>query len=131
MFKIRNGLSPSQCAQNRQTINEIHGYQIRSVASNDYYLHKFSQCYGQKAFTYIGARTWINLPVQVKNAHSLFTFKIRFTYRILRVLVPTSSIRGGGRNRLPSISRTTNATKLKPWEDLGVSFEVSKNFMLI
>ena len=67
----------SQCTENLQTISEIHGYQTRFVASNDYYLQKFSQSYGQKAFTYIGAKTWNNLPVQVKNAHSLFTFKIR------------------------------------------------------
>ena len=77
MFKLRNGLSPSQCTENLQTISEIHGYQTRSVTSNDYYLQKFSQSYGQKAFTYIGAKTWNNLPVQVKNAHSLFTFKKR------------------------------------------------------
>ena len=75
MFKLRNGLSPSQCTENLQTISEIHGYQTRSVTSNDYYLQKFSQSYGQKAFTYIGAKTWNNLPIQVKNAHSLFTFK--------------------------------------------------------
>ena len=77
MFKIRNGLSPSQCIENLQTNSEIHGYQTRSVTSDDYYLQKFSQSYGQKAFTYIGAKTWNNLPVQLKNAHSLFTFKIR------------------------------------------------------
>ena len=35
MFKIRNGLSPSQCNENLQTIGEIHGYQTRSVTSND------------------------------------------------------------------------------------------------
>ena len=77
MFKLRNGLSPSQCTENLQTISEIHGYQTRSVTSNDYYLQKFSRSYGQKAFTYIGAKTWNNLPVQVKNAHSLFMFKKR------------------------------------------------------
>ena len=47
------------------------------MTSNDYYHQKFNQSYGEKAFTYIGAKTWNNLPVQVKNAHSLFTFKIR------------------------------------------------------
>ena len=77
VFEIRNGLSPSQCTENFQTISEIHGYQIRSLTSNDYYLQKFSQSYGQKAFTYIGAKTWNNLSVHVKNAHSLVTFKIR------------------------------------------------------
>ena len=77
MFKLRNGLSPSQFTENLQTISEIRGYQTRSVTSNDCYLQKFSQSYGQKAFTYIRAKTWNNLPVQVKNAHSLFTFKKR------------------------------------------------------
>ena len=55
MFKIRNELSPSQCTENLQTISEIHGYQTRSVTSNDQCLQKFSQSYSQKAFTYIGA----------------------------------------------------------------------------
>ena len=77
ILKLRNGLSLSQCTENLQTISEIHGYQTKSVTSNDYYLQKFSQSYGQKAFTYIGAKTWNNLPVHVKNAHSLFTFKKR------------------------------------------------------
>ena len=63
MFEIRNGLSPSQCTKNLQTISEIHGYQTRSVTSNDYYLQKFSQSYGQKAFAYIRAKTWNNVPV--------------------------------------------------------------------
>ena len=31
----------------------------------------------------------------------------------------------------PSISRTRNATNLKPLEGLGVSFKVSKNFKLV
>ena len=84
MFKIRNGLSPSQCTEKLQTISEIHGYQTRSVTSNDYYLQKFSQSYGQKAFSYIGAKTWNNLPVQVKNAHSLFTFKIRLNEFLMK-----------------------------------------------
>ena len=51
MFKIRNGLSPSQCTENLQTISEIHGYQTRSVTSNDYYIQKFSQSYGQRGIT--------------------------------------------------------------------------------
>ena len=67
------------CTENLQTIGEIHGCQTRSVTSNDYYLQKFSQSSGQKAFTYIGAKTWNNLPlpVKVKNAHLLFTFEKR------------------------------------------------------
>ena len=40
---------------------------------------------------------------------------------------------GGGSKRTPppSISRTRNATNLKPLEGLGVSFNVSKNFKLV
>ena len=57
MFKIRNGLLPSQCTENLQTMSETHGYQTRSVTSNDYYLQKFNQFYGHKAFTYIGVKT--------------------------------------------------------------------------
>ena len=38
---------------------------------------------------------------------------------------------GGGRKGPPSISRTRNATNLKPLEGLGVSFKVSKNFKLV
>ena len=33
MFTLRNGLSPSQCTENLQTISEIHGCQTRSVTS--------------------------------------------------------------------------------------------------
>ena len=86
MFKIRNGLLPSRYTENLQTISEIHGYQTRSVTSNDYYLQKFSQSYGQKAFTYIRAKTWNNLPVQVKNAHSLFMFKTRLTEFLMKTI---------------------------------------------
>ena len=48
-----------------------------------------------------------------------------------RVLVPTPSTKGGrgvSKRTHPSISRTSNATNLKPLEVLGVSFKVSKNF---
>ena len=38
---------------------------------------------------------------------------------------------GGGRKGPLSISRTRNATNLKPSEGLGVSFKVSKNFKLV
>ena len=40
---------------------------------------------------------------------------------------------GGGveKDPPPSISRTRNATNLKPLEGLGVSFKVSKNFKLV
>ena len=84
MFKIRNGLLPSQCTENLQTNSETHRYQTRSVTSNDYYHQKFRQSYGQKAFTYIGAKTWNNLPVQVKHAHLLFTFKIRLKELLMK-----------------------------------------------
>ena len=54
------------------------------------------------------------------------------TLRAPRVLVPTPSTKGGGRKGPPpSISRTRNATNLKPVEGLGVSFKVSKNFKLV
>ena len=54
------------------------------------------------------------------------------TLRAPRVLVPTPSTKGGGgRKGPPSISRTRNATNLKPLEGLGVSFKVSKNFKLV
>ena len=39
--------------------------------------------------------------------------------------------RGGVEKDPPSISRTRNATNLKPSEGLGVSFKVSKNFKLV
>ena len=48
-----------------------------------------------------------------------------------RVLVPTPSTKGGSKRTPPSISRTRNATNLKPLEGLGVSFKVSKNFKLV
>ena len=38
---------------------------------------------------------------------------------------------GGVEKDPPSISRTRNATTLKPLEGLGVSFKVSKNFKLV
>ena len=38
---------------------------------------------------------------------------------------------GGRKGPPPSISRTRNATNLKPLEGLGVSFKVSKNFKLV
>ena len=38
---------------------------------------------------------------------------------------------GGVEKDPPSISRTRNATNLKPLEGLGVSFKVSKNFKLV
>ena len=52
------------------------------------------------------------------------------------VLVPTVSTGGGGgvrgeKNSNHNISRTNNATNLKPLEVLGVSFKVSKSFKLI
>ena len=54
------------------------------------------------------------------------------TLRAPRVLVPTPSTKGGGVEKdPPSISRTRNATNLKPLEGLGVSFKVSKNFKLV
>ena len=54
------------------------------------------------------------------------------TLRAPRVLVPTPSTkRGVEKDPPPSISRTRNATNLKPLEGLGVSFKVSKNFKLV
>ena len=53
------------------------------------------------------------------------------TLRAPRVLVPTPSTKGGVEKDPPSISRTRNATNLKPLEGLGVSFKVSKNFKLV
>ena len=38
---------------------------------------------------------------------------------------------GGRKGPPPNISRTRNATNLKPLEGLGVSFKVSKNFKLV
>ena len=55
------------------------------------------------------------------------------TLQAPRVLVPTPSTKGGEveKDPPPSISRTRNATNLKPLEGLGVSFKVSKNFKLV
>ena len=47
------------------------------------------------------------------------------------VLVLTLRTEGEGRNGPAGILSTTNATDLKPWEMLGVSFKVSEDFKLI
>ena len=50
---------------------------------------------------------------------------LKLTLRAPRVLVPTPSTKGGGGSKRthPSISRTRNATNLKPSEVLGVSYK--------
>ena len=53
------------------------------------------------------------------------------TLRAPRVLGTHTKHQGGGRKGPPSISRTRNATNLKPLEGLGVSLKVSKNFKLV
>jgi len=88
MFDVRNGTAPSNILNLFQDVSNVHSYNTRSSASNNFYTQSSSLSIQANSFSRIGVKVWNGIPLEIKNlTKSSFKKKIKQTlFSILRSL---------------------------------------------
>ena len=75
MYKSLNNLAPDYMMDLFNKVSESHSRNLRSV-ENDLLMIPFSRtCYYDHSFAIQGAKQWNSLPIDIRNAQSLDSFK--------------------------------------------------------
>ena len=76
MYKIYHGLCPDYLSEMFTSRSMSTHYGLRSVSHDNYSIPRPNREYLKKSFSYSGALLWNNLPMDLKDAVSLDTFKV-------------------------------------------------------
>ena len=75
MFKALNHLMPEQISKRFLPLTLQHSHQTRSLTKGNLYIPSSQLLVQQRTLNYFGSKLWNNIPVEVRNAPSLSTFK--------------------------------------------------------
>ena len=75
MFKALNHLMPEQISERFLLLTLQHSHQTRSLTKGNLYLPPSQLSVQQRTLNYFGSKLWNNIPVEVRKAPSLSTFK--------------------------------------------------------
>ena len=75
MYKSQNNLLPETAGEFHSQASKIHSHQTRSAASGNVFLPRCNLSFTQKSIAFIGATLWNEIPVNIKKAESLDSFK--------------------------------------------------------
>ena len=78
MYKALHNLSPTYISSKFTYTNTIHQVNLRSSSDSTLYIPKPNLEIFRKGLAYSGPRIWNNLPISVRNAPSLDSFKERY-----------------------------------------------------
>ena len=85
IYKACNNLAPAYISDILKfSSNET--YNLRSASHNDITIPRYRTNYAKKSFCYTGAKVWNNIPIEIRNANSLSSFKTRYKKNILNSL---------------------------------------------
>ena len=81
MFEIRQGSAPGNIHDLSQDISDIHSYNTRSSASNNFYTQSSRLSIQVNSFSRIGTKIWNEMPVSFRKlSKNAFKRKIKQTF---------------------------------------------------
>ena len=75
MYKTLNGLAPDSMLEMFEKQVDIHQYSTRSASVGGIFIPHRNLNKGQEAISYAGARLWNEIPIEIRRAQTLETFK--------------------------------------------------------
>ena len=75
MYKTLNGLAPDSMLEMFERQADIHQYSTRSANVGGIFIPHRNLSKGQEAISYAGARLWNEIPIEIRRAQTLETFK--------------------------------------------------------
>ena len=75
MYKTLNGCAPDSMLEMFEKQTDIHQYFNRSADVGGIFIPHRNLRKGQEAISYAGARLWNEIPLEIRRAQSLKTFK--------------------------------------------------------
>ena len=75
MFKAMNNIAPEDITHMFTRQDEIYSHQTRSVGEGNLFVPQRNINKGQEGVSYAGAKLWNEIPLDVKRAQSIDTFK--------------------------------------------------------
>ena len=75
MYKSQNNLFPETAGKFHIPAEIVHSYEIRSAVSGNVFLPRYELSFTQKSTAYSGAKIWNEIPVNIKKAPSIDSFK--------------------------------------------------------
>ena len=75
MYKAFNGLASDRMLEMFEKQTEIHHYSTRSADGGGIFIPHRNLSKGQEAISYASARLWNEIPIEIRRAQSLETFK--------------------------------------------------------
>ena len=75
MYKTLNGLAPDSMLEMFEKQADIHQYSTRSGNVGGIFILHRNLSKGQEAISYAGARLWNGIPIEIRRAQTLETFK--------------------------------------------------------
>ena len=85
MYKSQNKLLPETAGDFHVTADKVHLYQTRSAFSENVVLSRCDLSFTQKSITFSGAKLWNEIPVSIKKALSLDSFKDKLKAYYLQI----------------------------------------------
>ena len=82
MFGIKHKLLPSPLNKYFITNTDIHHHHTRHM--HDFHIPKATNSWSQKNISFLGPTQWLSLPPDIKQSHSLHTFKYKLKDYILK-----------------------------------------------
>ena len=85
MYKSQNNLLPETAGEFHLPADKIHSYQTRSAVSGNMFVPRCNLSLTQKSIAYSGAILWNEIPVNIKKAESLDSFKDKLKAYYLKI----------------------------------------------
>ena len=85
MYKSQNKLLPETAGDFHVPADKVHSYQTRSAVSGNVFLPRYDLSFTQKSVTFSGAKLWNEIPVSIKKALSLDSFKDKLKAYYLQI----------------------------------------------
>ena len=75
MYKCQNGSVPNSITRLYTPVDNIHSYHTRSVDMGNLHIPRLVHSCAQSSLSYTGATLWNEIPIKIRKAKSVETFK--------------------------------------------------------
>ena len=89
MYKSYNKLLPETAGEFPLLVERVHPYGTRSAISGNIFLPRYDLSFTQKSIAISGAKLWNEIPVNIKRAVSLDSFKDKLKAYYLQLQTDT------------------------------------------
>ena len=89
MYKSYNKLLPETAGEFHLPAKKVHPYGTRSAISGNIFLPRYDLSFTQKSIAFSGAKLWNEIPVNIKRAVSLDSFKDKLKAYYLQLQTDT------------------------------------------